>query len=391
MLHPLPFLNKLHLKVLAPARPRRTLAVRTRHDRYYSVARPEPFKILFFGRDEFSCTVFRELYSARDVWQHISIVTHPDEWVGRRRSKPSVSPLKDLGDELEVPVVTIPPKPGYRKLPSLVNWPLPSPFSEPGNPRHLLLTASFGRILPWSMLRNFGPDRRLNVHPSLLPDYRGPSPIQHTVFHRERQTGVSIIEMTRFTEGVDTGDIYGQSAVRVPPDSTFMSLRALLADEGGKLLVSTLRSLLSDTPPVPRPQVPKGSPHSYPFAELVKTEDSHASFVHCSAADLVQRHRAFGHHKPLTTRLRIPKLVQLHDPVALDALDAPDKLPRAPGHAVYERKMDTVVVRCAGGSVLAVPRLKTQDKNLISAKDWWNGVPDAWKEPEGTVRFSEFD
>lgn len=74
---------------------------------------------------------------------------------------------------------------------------------------HLLVTASFGRILPNSLLTNFLPSRRVNVHPSLLPAYRGASPIQYALMNGERETGVCVIEMTERKKGIDSGAIWG--------------------------------------------------------------------------------------------------------------------------------------------------------------------------------------
>jgi hypothetical protein len=86
-----------------------------------------------------------------------------------------------------------------------------SPSDEPtARWNRLLVTASFGRILRKGQLDHFSPGRRLNVHPSLLPHYRGPAPIQHALLNGERETGVCVIEMLKLNAGpVDSGDIWG--------------------------------------------------------------------------------------------------------------------------------------------------------------------------------------
>ena len=76
------------------------------------------------------------------------------------------------------------------------------------SPHHLLVTASFGRILPNPLLNLFLPTRRLNVHPSLLPAYRGAAPIQHALIDGQRETGVCVIEMTERKKGIDSGAIW---------------------------------------------------------------------------------------------------------------------------------------------------------------------------------------
>ena len=72
------------------------------------------------------------------------------------------------------------------------------------------MTASFGRILPNSLLELFSPGRRLNVHPSLLPMYRGPAPIQHAILDGQSENGVCVIEMTEARKGIDSGEIWGR-------------------------------------------------------------------------------------------------------------------------------------------------------------------------------------
>ena len=71
----------------------------------------------------------------------------------------------------------------------------------------MLLTASFGRIIPQRMLAAFPPHNRLNIHPSPLPAYRGAAPIQHMLMAGERETAVCVIEMLR---KVDAGAVWGR-------------------------------------------------------------------------------------------------------------------------------------------------------------------------------------
>ena len=101
------------------------------------------------------------------------------------------------------------------------------------------------------------------MHPSLLPAYRGPAPIQHTLLNGEQETGVCVINMLKKKEGIDAGGIWGFTRVvcvplgfgspkntnsivvaqAVPKEATFTSLGQTLACEGGKLLLSVLRDM----------------------------------------------------------------------------------------------------------------------------------------------------
>lgn len=140
----------------------------------------------------------------------------------------STAPLKLLGESLEVPVHTIPRrKVDFRGWmvrvtyflaePASCSMQPPPPFtntneahvSVPASETHLLVTASFGRILRPSLLRLFPPAQRLNVHPSLLPAYRGPAPIQRALMRGENVTGVCVIDMMEKKEGIDAGSVWG--------------------------------------------------------------------------------------------------------------------------------------------------------------------------------------
>ncbi|KAF8805203.1 Formyltransferase [Phlegmacium glaucopus] len=329
------------------------------------------FRILFMGRDEFSCLVLEELFKARDVWEEIIIATQPDMYVGRRKSILSVSPLKIFGEKLKLPVHTIP-----EKKPEFKTWEPPHPFTpfdkSCGVPQlnHLLITASFGRILTGAQLNLFHPMRRLNVHPSLLPAYRGPAPIQHTIINDEKVSGVCIIEMLKKKEGIDAGPVWGSIKMPVPMNANFPGLRKLLAIEGGKLLVLVLRDMIHDK----IAPVPQTSAEGHPFAPMISTDDALVNFFTMSAGTISRRHRAFSHQKPLFTHLPTSQCLQLHDLTTTTATSA--NLPFQPGAAMFNKSTDSLVVRCAEGSLLNVSQVKPEGKRLMTAKDWWNGLRD---------------
>jgi Formyl transferase len=153
----------------------------------------------------------------------------------------SLAPLKRLGQKLNLPVTSIP-----HVRSELKTWKVtsilhlsktfanyvqpPSPFyplAGPPSSNHLLLTASFGRILPSSLLALFKQTHTLNVHPSALPAYRGPAPIQRAILNGERDTAVCVIEMKR-RGGIDAGDVLGRlPVVRYHPSIHFPVLKRL--------------------------------------------------------------------------------------------------------------------------------------------------------------------
>lgn len=154
--------------------------------------------------------------------------------------------------------------------------------------------------------------------------------------------------------------------------------------------MTVLRSLLrgTETRGAQDPLTPE-TPH----APFITPADSQPDFARETAEEVVRRHRALAHHKPLTTYLpAATRTVQLHDPSVFPSGAAGD--PRAfvsgrPGSARYHGPLGSLLVRCAHGSVLSVPALKSEFKSLMRAKAWWDGVQSLWKDSDGCILFTD--
>lgn len=105
----------------------------------------------------------------------------------------------------------------------------------------IIIVASYGRILPQEILKlpGFG---CINIHASLLPKFRGPSPIQNTLIAGEKETGITIFKMNT---KVDTGEILAQETVLIEASETFQLLYERLARIASELLLKTLPLLVS--------------------------------------------------------------------------------------------------------------------------------------------------
>ncbi|OSX60873.1 hypothetical protein POSPLADRAFT_1047205 [Postia placenta MAD-698-R-SB12] len=324
---------------------------------------------VFLGRDEFSCRVLEHLHGAPDIWEDLAVVTQPDAKVGRRGSKLSVSPLKTLAENLSLPVHFIPPdKPSFKTwqvlmfpkttLASLKPFQPPPPFHfGPGHsppPSHMLVTASFGRILSNSLLALFEHGRRLNVHPSLLPAYRGAAPIQRALLDGQNETGVCVIEMMERKKGIDAGEIWGRRRMAIPNGIAFPELRDALACEGGQLLVSVLRDMLTGKATAkPQPVDPQA-----PRAPAIQAKDATVDFSQMTAEGI----------KPIITYLKTKRTLQLHSPyVCTEPPPDMENLLPAPG----ERHPESHVYRY---TTSFVSKVKQQDRSLLKAKEWWNGL-----------------
>ncbi len=171
------------------------------------------------GTPELSATVLEKLLETEH--EIIAVVTQPDRKKGRK-GEIAMSPVKELALSQGIEVFQ-PLKARDEDFISAMERKAPD----------LIAVAAFGQILPERLLAipKYG---CINVHTSLLPKYRGASPIQWAVINGDEVTGVTIMYMAK---GLDTGDIIEQEKVPVEKKETAESLTRKLASVGGRLLV----------------------------------------------------------------------------------------------------------------------------------------------------------
>jgi methionyl-tRNA formyltransferase len=179
-------------------------------------------KILFFGSTDFSLASLELLYASK--YEIVGVVTQPDKPAGRGNSVKS-SPVKNWAINHNIKII----QPNKLKEPS--DYLFVSKL-EPD----ILVVASYGKILPLDLinLTRFG---AINVHASLLPKYRGASPIQAAILAGDSETGVSIMKMDA---GMDTGSILIQKNIAITNNETAGSLSEKLARLGADLLIESL-------------------------------------------------------------------------------------------------------------------------------------------------------
>ncbi len=194
---------------------------------------PTSKTIVFFGTEDFSLTALAGLIDAGYIIA--AVVTKPDSKKGRgqRLTPPSV---KVLAEQHNIPVWQ------PTKLSDIAD-----DIRALSNPAGVLV--SYGKIIPQSIIDLFSPGI-VNVHPSLLPLYRGPSPIESAIKNGDTQTGVSIMQLS---SAMDAGPVYMQSTHPLDHTETQPELYVTLAQEGTELLLETLPRIISgDCKPTPQ-------------------------------------------------------------------------------------------------------------------------------------------
>lgn len=175
-------------------------------------------RIVFFGTPELAVPTLAMLHHHHEV---VALVCQPDKPQGRS-SKRIPPPTKAWALDHDVPV----------QQPVKLNDGAFESWLRDRRPELCVLVA-YGRILKEPILE-VPPHGFLNLHPSLLPRYRGPSPIQSAVMDGEDKTGLTIM---RLTMEVDAGDILLQEEVDIMPDDTTASLMQRLGPLGGNLML----------------------------------------------------------------------------------------------------------------------------------------------------------
>lgn len=182
--------------------------------------------MVFMGTPDLAATVLQKLLDAG--YKVSAVVTQPDKPKGRGKAL-AFSPVKELAVAKDIPVL----QPERAKDEAFVE-------ELRALKPDIITVAAYGKILPKAILDmpKYG---CINVHTSLLPDYKGAAPIQWAVLNGEKETGVTIMYMD---EGCDTGDIINAERITIAADETGGGLHDKLAVLGGELLVRTLPSIL---------------------------------------------------------------------------------------------------------------------------------------------------
>jgi methionyl-tRNA formyltransferase len=209
-----------------------------------------PHRIVFFGTPQFAVPTLEMLLT--HPFPVVGIVTQPDRPSGRKQMV-QPSPIKEIAIKAHQPLLQPDSFRLAEALDALGAW-------KPT----LGIVVAYGNLLPKAVLELF-PAGIVNLHPSLLPNYRGPSPIQTAMLHGDDITGITVMQLD---PGMDSGPIYGQTSIRIEKRETAGSLRDRLAVLGASFLEKLLPEILQGS------RVPTAQDDSLAtFTKLLTKED----------------------------------------------------------------------------------------------------------------------
>jgi len=303
----------------------------------------QKYSIVFFGTPDFSLATLKLLANNPD-FEIISVVTQSDQPVGRGK-KIVASPIKRLAQELKLKVLTD----------------LKTATAEIVNLKpDLGIVVAYGEFLPEKLLNafKFG---CLNIHPSLLPLYRGPAPIPACIFNGDKETGVSLMKLDK---EMDHGPIVAQEKFKLTGAETTETLADQLSLVGAKLLLKTLPLYLEGK------ITPQEQNHELAtFTELLKKEDGHLDFSQ-PAEKLARQIRGVLPWPKAETEITLKnKNIELKILQAEAVLLENNKKPV--GEWLVENNQ--LIMICGNNSGLNLKLIQPIGKNPQTARDFING------------------
>jgi methionyl-tRNA formyltransferase len=297
-------------------------------------------RIAFFGTSEFAVPALRAL--AGSGHKVVPVIAAPAQPSGRGR-KLVPSPVEQEARALGLSVLT----PKDPNDPAFV-----AELKSQGP--DVAVLAAYGYILkpPLLTLPALG---FLNIHPSLLPRYRGAAPIQRAILAGEQQTGVTVIVLS---EQVDAGDIIEQEAVPVGPDETAGDLSQRLADAGARLVLDALTQFGTGT----ATRTPQG-PGLITRAPKITKAERNIDWRE-SAQGIHNRIRALSPEPGAVTSFRQKRVVLLRSRVH----STPDM--GEPGQLLVRH---SGLVVATGSGAVEITEIKPEGKRAQTGQDFRNG------------------
>jgi methionyl-tRNA formyltransferase len=303
------------------------------------------------GTPAFAVPALRALAAACDV---VRVVTQPDRPRGRGRHT-SESPVAAVAGELRLPLS----RPADMKAP-VAREELAALHAD------VFAVVAFGAILTPALLA-LPRAGCVNLHGSLLPDYRGAAPVQRALWDGRSETGVCTLFMD---EGIDTGDVIRCARSEVREDDDAASLAARLAELGAPLLADSVTLAAEGRAPRTPQNRTAGS-----YAKKLRKEDGVVDWA-LPARTVWAHARAVTPWPGAATAFRGKRLLILRSRPEVESVDA------APG-TLLRGDHEGIRVACADG-VLLVTRLKPEGRAELDAAEWVRGA-----RPQPDERFEE--
>ncbi len=294
-------------------------------------------KILFMGTAYYATRILREILD-NNSYEVVALFTQPDKPVGRKQviTPPNIKQFH-LDNNLSFPIFQ--PK-GLKENDEAKKQ------IEDLNP-DFIIVAAYGQILPKEILA-IAPC--INLHASLLPKYRGASPIQEALLNDDEFTGVTSMLME---EGLDSGDILGLQYLKITPTMEVSEAFSKLSDIAAKLTITTLDNYENINPK-------KQNGVEVSFCKKIRKEHGLVDFS--NAKKLYLKYKAYSYWPGVFLELGLKlKDIEL---VEIDSINQKGE--------ILDILEDSIIIGCLKGS-LKIKTLQTPSKKAVCSLDYIRG------------------
>ena len=297
-------------------------------------------RMVFMGTPDYSVATLEELHRAGH--EIVGVFAQPDKPVGRKRIL-TAPPVKECAEKLGIKVyqpATLRDGEAHEILKLLAP--------------EIIVVVAYGKILPKEILKlpKYG---CVNGHASLLPKYRGASPIQWCIVCGEKQTGVTVMQMD---EGMDTGDIISQAVVDIGEQETAEQLFDRLSTVSAKLMAETLVSIENGT--ATRQKQPE---NGVSYAPILKKEMAELDF-NKNATELYNAVRGYYSWPCAYFFLEGKRVKVIKSAVAAES--------HATAGTVI-RSDEKLIIACGEGTALELCEIQPEGSRQMTATEWLRG------------------
>jgi methionyl-tRNA formyltransferase len=307
-------------------------------------------KIVLWGTPSLAVAIADNILNWTKI---VAIITTPDTPQGRKKIL-TPSPLKIFAQEHQIPVFS-PDKINTDKTVELLK----------NLKTDIWLVIAYGKIIPQAIL-DIMPNKVLNIHPSLLPQYRGPSPIQASLRNGDTKTAVSLMQLDHL---MDHGPIIAQEEIDISPTDTYIELEQKIIDTSTKILKEVLPKFITGHI---SPQTQDDKQAS--IVSMVQKQDGQINWQTHTSQDIINLYRAYIIWPQVYTYLNTGKKV-IFEQIELEPINTHSKLQA--GHWQFDNTQNRIIIGTNNGNI-AITKLKIEGKNSSDAKSFANGYKDTY-------------
>ena len=302
------------------------------------------YKTIFCGTPDFAVKSLRALISSSN-FELQAVITQPDKKVGRTQEiKESAVKIEAKKDNITI----LQPEKIYLLEDKIKNL----------NP-DIIVVVAYGQIIPKSILDipKYG---CVNLHASLLPKYRGATPIQSTILNGDEETGLTIIKID---EKLDSGDIIAQTKIKIANSDNSETLFNKLAAQSGEFLINSLQKYIKGKlKPIPQDN------NQVTFCKKIEREDGKISFKDETSTGIHQKLKAFTPWPGIFTKFNNKRLK------ILDFITIKENFSKIKGQTKLNNT-NQIAIQCKEGTVI-LKKVQVEGKKPIDIEEFIKGYPE---------------